>query len=95
MSADKYIPGLGKQFFIEPKHLQHTNSFSYEYSGDGAVKSITEKGINDEVVSITTFTYSPEGDVISSAKTMNGQTVTTSYIYDANGNLTGTTNRIS
>lgn len=67
-------------------------SETYTYNSDDSVQSITEKTVDGTVISATVFTYTADGDVDTSIKTMNGQTVTTQYIYDANGNLTDTVN---
>ncbi|MCP1124522.1 phage baseplate upper protein [Bacillus sp. 3103sda1] len=68
------------------------NKFSYTYKADGSVDVITEKDKTNAIVSTTTFTYLASGDVDTSVKVMNGQTVTTKYNYDTNGNLTSTVN---
>lgn len=69
--------------------------YSYSYYSDGSVQTITEKDSTDIVISTTTFTYKTNGDVDTSVKVVDGQTVTTQYIYDVNGNLTDTINTIS
>jgi alpha-acetolactate decarboxylase len=66
------------------------NTNSYTYLSDGSVGTSTTKDAAGNVISVTTFTYKANGDVNTSVKVMNGQTVTTQYIYDANGNLTDT-----
>lgn len=65
---------------------------TYTYNPDGSVQTITEKDASANVLSTTTFTYKANGDVDTSVKVMDGKTVTTQYIYDANGNLTDTVN---
>lgn len=70
----------------------HENKSTYSYNADGSVNTITEKDKNDVVISTTTFTYKTNGDVNTSVLVKDGQTITTQYIYDANGNLTDTVN---
>lgn len=65
----------------------HKSDFTYFPSG--SVETITEKDKNNVVISTTTFTYKVNGDVDTSVKVMNGQTVTAQYVYDSNDNLTG------
>lgn len=65
---------------------------TYSYNADGSIQSITAKDAGSNVLSTTTFTYTTSGDVDTSIKVVDGKSVTTKYIYDANGNLTDTVN---
>jgi YD repeat-containing protein len=71
------------------------NASSYTYLPDGSVETVTEKDANGSVQAVTTFTYNAVGNVGASVKVMNGQTITTQYIYDANGNLTDTVSTLT
>jgi hypothetical protein len=76
----------------ESVHQLNDFKYTYTYLDDGSVQTITEKDKDSNVISTTTFTYLTSGDVDTSIKVMDGQTVTTQYIYDVNGNLTDTVN---
>jgi hypothetical protein len=73
-------------------HQLNEFKYSYTYLSDGSVQTITEKDKNEVTISTITFTYLANGDVDTSVKVMNGQTITTKYNYDINGNLTDTVN---
>jgi hypothetical protein len=42
MSADKYIPGLGKQFFVEPEHVKSESGKALSIQLDELSKSVLE-----------------------------------------------------
>lgn len=77
--------------------VQGINEFKYEYTylPDGSVHTITEKDEGSVVISTTTFSYLSNGDVNTSVKVINGQTITSQYNYDVDGNLQNTINTIS
>jgi hypothetical protein len=81
-----------KSYVDETANGLNEKKYTYAYLSDGSVQTITEKDKTNAVISITTFTYKANGDVDTSAKVMGGQTVTTQYVYDTNGNLTDTIN---
>lgn len=73
-------------------HQLNDFKYSYSYYADGSVQTITEKDKDDNTFGTTTFNYLANGDVDTSVKVMNGQTITTKYNYDVNGNLQSTVN---
>ena len=77
--------------------VQGINEFKYEYTylPDGSVHTITEKDEGSVVISTTTFSYLSNGDVNTIVKVINGQTITSQYNYDVDGNLQNTINTIS
>jgi len=52
---------------------------SIAYDGAGNIESVTEAGVT------TTFTYNPDGTVLTDVRTGHVRT----YTYDVSGNLTG------
>lgn len=74
----------------------NNHSITYDYDTNGNVQTVTEKDSSNVVIKTVTYTYdSTTGNVTSSVTVMNGKTVTTTYNYDASGNITSTSNVIS
>jgi YD repeat-containing protein len=74
---------------------QNNNTVTYVYNTDWSVKTVTEKDANNNIVQTVTYTYNTSGDVSQSVTVANGKTVTTTYNYDAYGNITTTVNALS
>lgn len=73
----------------------NNHTVTYTYNPDGSVQSTTEKDSSNNTIKTVTYTYNVAGDVAQSITVMNGKTVTTTYNYDANANITSTSNVIS
>ena len=74
----------------------NNHTVTYVYNSDGSVQSTTEKDSSNNVIKTVTYTYdSLTGNVSQSVTVMNGKTVTTTYNYDANGNVQNTVNVLS
>jgi hypothetical protein len=73
----------------------NNHSVTYTYNPDGSVQSTTEKDGSNNTIKTVTYTYNAVGDVATSVTVMNGKTVTTTYNYDANANISSTSNVIS
>lgn len=72
------------------------HTFTYGYDVNGNVQTVTEKDSSNNVIKTVNYTYdSTTGEVSSSSTIINGKTVTTTYNYDTNGNITSTSNVIS
>jgi hypothetical protein len=71
----------------------NSDTVTYVYNTDGSVQSSTETDINNNIVNTVAYTYI-NGNVATSITVINGQTVTTQFNYDGNGNIISTINTL-
>jgi hypothetical protein len=74
---------------VDTRHRETT------HNPDGTIASIAEKDVNNFTVKLTSFSYDAAGNIASTAVTVGGKTITTTYDYDADGINTGTNKTVA
>lgn len=86
------IESLANEVVVD--QLEGINSYSLTPTfTNGKLTKVEEKD-GTQVVSSSTLVYKPDGNLQTLSKTVNGKTVVTTIVYDANGKFAGTTKEV-